>query len=172
MLARNDQREEAVKRYDEMSTAARAAGYTLTAKTERFVSDFQTGDSMTTPISRRSALTLLSSAGIALGLLGEARLLFTDELLTLYADGLKTCWELYFSGNTGQVIALLPLYRGQISALAKSASPLQQAAAQLASPTTCAMSLLRVYPPRRYSPCPGSSFMPYEGKTQEHGEVW
>ncbi len=59
--------------------------------------------------------------------------LWAGDLLTIYARGIAACYCLYFEGSPHQVEDILPLYRDQTAILAKSPSPLQSAAARLAS---------------------------------------
>jgi transcriptional regulator with XRE-family HTH domain len=59
--------------------------------------------------------------------------LWADDLLTIYARGIAACYNLYFEGSPHQVEDILPLYRDQTTVLAQRPSPLQYAAARLAS---------------------------------------
>jgi len=57
----------------------------------------------------------------------------SDDLLAVYASGIAACQDLYYSGSSHQVEAILPLYTKQTSDLARHPSPLQIAAAKQAS---------------------------------------
>lgn len=59
--------------------------------------------------------------------------LWADDLLTIYARGVAACQDLYYNGSPHQVEAILPLYSHQTALLVQQTSPLQQAAARLAS---------------------------------------
>lgn len=94
-------------------------------------------------VNRRQATKTI--AGLATGLLvtsssGPMDLsilagLWADDLLTIYAQGIAACQDLYFGGSPHQLEAILPLYCHQTSLLARQPSPLQQSAAKLASQT-------------------------------------
>jgi DNA-binding XRE family transcriptional regulator len=59
--------------------------------------------------------------------------LWADDLLSVYAQGIVACQDLYFSGSPHQVESLLPLYCRQTALLAQRPSPLQTSAARIAS---------------------------------------
>ncbi len=58
---------------------------------------------------------------------------YVDDLLTIYASGIAACQDLYYSGSSHHVAAILPLYQHQTSLLAQQSSPLRKTAARLAS---------------------------------------
>lgn len=58
---------------------------------------------------------------------------WADDLLSIYARGIAACQDLYFNDNPHYVENILPLYTAQTALLAQQSSPLQQAAARLAS---------------------------------------
>ncbi|SEN20766.1 helix-turn-helix domain-containing protein [Lihuaxuella thermophila] len=73
------------------------------------------------------------SAGALSGTAGNPASLCYDDLLSIYAQGIAACQDLYFSGCPYQVEAILPLYRNQTALLARQPGPLQKSAARLAS---------------------------------------
>jgi transcriptional regulator with XRE-family HTH domain/tetratricopeptide (TPR) repeat protein len=82
-------------------------------------------------LSRRSVLGL--GVGVAAELTGDLVNIWADDLLSVYAQGIAACQDLYFGGNPHHVEALLPLYCSQTALLAQRPSPLQRSAARLAS---------------------------------------
>lgn len=63
----------------------------------------------------------------------SSTLLPNEGSRALYATGIRTCWDLYFSGHTEQVAAILPLYSSQTAIIAQEPSLFQKQAAALAS---------------------------------------
>jgi transcriptional regulator with XRE-family HTH domain len=87
-------------------------------------------------ISRRSAITLLSSLPVALlgiSVDSNRQSFFGAELASLCAMGIAACWEIYFTGDLEHVSRILPTYRAYLSSLAQQPSPQQKYASSLAS---------------------------------------
>jgi DNA-binding XRE family transcriptional regulator len=79
-------------------------------------------------MNRRSALRLMGIVG--LNAVSDA---WSNDLLSMYERGVLACLDLYYSGHTRQVEAILPLYLQQCAALAQQSGPLQIPAARLAA---------------------------------------
>jgi tetratricopeptide (TPR) repeat protein len=119
---------------EETKEVCEVRDYILPAETEQLNGNSIVGAKASeapTTLSRRSVLGLRAGAigGIADDLAG----FWVDDLLAIYARGIAACQDLYFSGSPHQVEAILPLYSNQTALLARQPSPLQQAAARLAS---------------------------------------
>lgn len=86
----------------------------------------------TEDMNRRQTLQFLGMSGISL-FTGTSRTpVWAEDMLASYTQGVAACEELH-SSKSPQLERILPLYRSQITALARYPSPVQQPAAHLAS---------------------------------------